>query len=104
VTELASGKLVLDEPADGVTRLTIANPGRSGALDHELLDALADAARSLDARCLVITGSGSMFSAGYDLGDLEHGAPSESGTFERSASPLVAHPFHAAIEAIEAYE
>jgi enoyl-CoA hydratase/carnithine racemase len=98
VTELASGKLVLDEPADGVTRLTIANPERRGALDHELLDALADAARSLEARCLVITGSGSMFSAGYDLGDLE------GDEFERSASQLVAHPFHAAIEALEAYE
>jgi enoyl-CoA hydratase/carnithine racemase len=64
VTELASGKLVLDEPAEGVTRLTIANPERRGALDHELLDALADAARSLEARCLVITGTVSMFSAG----------------------------------------
>jgi enoyl-CoA hydratase/carnithine racemase len=98
VTELASGKLVLDEPAEGVTRLTIANPERRGALDHELLDALADAARSLDARCLVITGSGTMFSAGYDIGDLE------GQDFERSASNLVAHPFHAAIEALEAYE
>ena len=98
MTELASGKLVLDEPAEGVTRLTIANPERRGALDHELLDALADAARSLDARCLVLTGSGSMFSAGYDIGDLE------GQDFERSASNLVAHPFHAAIEALEAYE
>jgi enoyl-CoA hydratase/carnithine racemase len=98
VTELASGKLVLDEPAEGVTRLTISNPERRGALDHELLDALADAARSLDARCLVITGSGTMFSAGYDIGNLE------GQDFERSASQLVAHPFHAAIEALEAYE
>jgi enoyl-CoA hydratase/carnithine racemase len=46
----------------------------------------------------VITGSGSMFSAGYDIGDLE------GDEFERSASQLVAHPFHAAIEALEAYE
>ena len=98
MTELASGKLVQDEPADGVTRLTIANPERRGALDHELLDALAEAARSLDARCLVITGSGAMFSAGYDIGDLE------GQDFERSASQLVAHPFHDAIEALEAYE
>jgi enoyl-CoA hydratase/carnithine racemase len=98
VTELASGKLLLDEPAEGVTRLTIANPERRGALDHELLDALADAARSLQARCLLITGSGPMFSAGYDIGDLE------GQDFERSASQLVAHPFHAAIEALESYE
>ena len=97
MTELASGKLLLDEPAEGVARLRIANPDRRGALDHEILDALADAARELEARCLVITGTGKVFSAGYDLGDLE------GQDFERSASQLVAHPFHAAIEALEAY-
>jgi enoyl-CoA hydratase/carnithine racemase len=91
-------KLQLDEPADGVARLTISNPERRGALDHELLDALADAARTLDARCLVLTGSGSMFSAGYDIGDL-HGAD-----FEEAAERLVAHPFHAALEALDSYE
>jgi enoyl-CoA hydratase/carnithine racemase len=90
-------KLKLDEPAEGVVRLTISNPERRGALDHELLDALAEHARTLEARCLVIRGSGSVFSAGYDLGNLE-------GTeFEESAERLVAHPFHDAIEALEAY-
>ena len=71
MTELASGKLVLDEPADGVTRLRIDHEARRGALDHEILDTLAETVRSLDARCLVLTGTGSMFSAGYDLGNLE---------------------------------
>jgi enoyl-CoA hydratase/carnithine racemase len=98
VTELASGKLLLDEPADAVARLTIANPERRGALDHEILDALADALRSIDARCLVIRGTGKVFSAGYDIGSFEE------PEFERSASQLVAHPFHDAIEAVEAYE
>jgi enoyl-CoA hydratase/carnithine racemase len=97
VTELASGKLVLDEPAEGVARLTISNPERRGALDHEILDALAEAARTLDARCLVIAGSGRMFSAGYDIGNLE------GRQFEEAAERLVAHPFHDAIEALDAY-
>ncbi|HVD58031.1 MAG TPA: hypothetical protein VNC17_14405, partial [Thermoleophilaceae bacterium] len=66
-----SDKLQLDEPADGVARLTIANPERRGALDHEILDTLADHARTLEARCLVIRGSGEVFSAGYDIGNLE---------------------------------
>ena len=96
-TDLASGKLVLDEPADGVTRLRIDNESRRGALDHEILDALADCVRSLDARCLLLTGTGSMFSAGYDLGNLE------GKEFEKLAARLVAHPFHAAIEALEAF-
>jgi enoyl-CoA hydratase/carnithine racemase len=97
MTELASGKLLLDEPGPGVARLTISNAERRGALDHEILDALADAARTLDARCLVIAGTGPVFSAGYDLGDLD------SQSFEESAEKLVAHPFHEAMEALEEY-
>jgi enoyl-CoA hydratase/carnithine racemase len=93
-----AGKLLFDEPGDGVARLTISNPERRGALDHELLDALAEHARTLEARCLVIRGSGQVFSAGYDIGNLEE------QEFEQSAERLVAHPFHDAIEALEAYE
>jgi enoyl-CoA hydratase/carnithine racemase len=92
-----SGKLQLDEPAEGVARLTIANPERRGALDHEILDALATHVRNLDARCLIIRGTGSVFSAGYDIGNLEQ------QEFEESAQRLVAHPFNDAIEALEAY-
>jgi enoyl-CoA hydratase/carnithine racemase len=98
VTELAGGKLRLEEPADDVARLVIDNPERRGALDHDILDAIASVASELEAHCLVITGSGSVFSAGYDIGNLEE------GTFEQSASELVAHPFHQAIESLEAYE
>ncbi|NLT07792.1 MAG: enoyl-CoA hydratase [Solirubrobacterales bacterium] len=94
---MASGKLVRDEPADGVVRLRIANPERRGALDHEILDTLAETVAGLDARCLVLTGTGPVFSAGYDLGNLE------GREFEESAEKLVAHPFHAALEALEAF-
>jgi enoyl-CoA hydratase/carnithine racemase len=90
-------KLPLDHPAEGVARLTISNPDRRGALDHEILDALAAHARTLDARCLVIRGSGEVFSAGYDIGNLEE------QDFEESAERLVAHPFQDAIEALDAY-
>jgi len=90
-------KLLRDEPVDGVARLTISNPERRGALDHEILDALAEHARTLDARCLVIRGSGDVFSAGYDIGNLSE------QEFEESAEGLVAHPFHDALEALEAY-
>jgi enoyl-CoA hydratase/carnithine racemase len=98
VTELASGKLLLDEPAPHVTRLRISNPAKRGALDHEILDALAETVKGLDARCLVITGEDRMFSAGYDIGNLE-----EQQFAERSEK-LVAHPFHDALEALEGYE
>ena len=97
MTELASGKLILDEPAAHVARLRISNPEKRGALDHELLDALAETVRGLEARCLLLTGEGKMFSAGYDIGTFD------DAHFEEQAEKLVAHPFHAAIEALEAF-
>ncbi len=95
--ELASGKLIRDDPAEGVVRLRISNAARRGALDHEILDTLAETLTGLDARCLVLTGTDDVFSAGYDLGNLE------GREFEENAERLVAHPFHDAIEALEAY-
>jgi enoyl-CoA hydratase/carnithine racemase len=99
--ELASGKLVLDYPAEAVARLTIRNEERRNALDHEILDALAATLPRLDSgievRCVVITGAGKMFSAGYDIA----GIPDQ--TFAADAEALVAHPFHAAMEAISAH-
>ena len=88
----------MDEPAPGVARLTISNPGRRGALDHTILDALATTVPRLDARCLIVTGEGEMFSAGYDLSGLPEGILAEE------ADRLVAHPFAAAIDAVEQYE
>ena len=88
---------MFDEPAPGVARLTISNPAKRGALDHPILDAFASELPKLDARCVIITGEGTTFSAGYDIAALP--APA----FADEAERLVAHPFGAAIEAIEAY-
>jgi enoyl-CoA hydratase/carnithine racemase len=95
----SGGRLLADEPAPGVARLTISNPDKRGALDQPLLDAIARALPSLDARCVILTGQGSMFSAGYDIGDLQAGGGER---FAQEAERLVAHPFTAAIEAIAA--
>ncbi|HMA26623.1 MAG: enoyl-CoA hydratase/isomerase family protein [Solirubrobacterales bacterium] len=99
--ELAGGKLLVDEPAEAVARVTLNRPDSRNALDHELLDGLAAAMpsldRGIDVRCVLITGAGKAFSAGYDIAAI----PSE--TFERDAEALVAHPFHAALEAIAAH-
>jgi enoyl-CoA hydratase/carnithine racemase len=98
---LAGGKLVLDHPAEAVARLTISNPERRNALDHEILEALAEVLPGLDRgveiRCVVITGAGEVFSAGYDIADI----PEE--TFATDAEALVAHPFQAAMEAVSAH-
>ena len=95
--ELADGKLRLDQPADHVARLTIDNPAKRNALDHEILDAFAATLPELEARCLLVTATGPVFSAGYDIGNL----PREE--FADRAEALVAHPFHEAIAALDAF-
>ncbi|MFI4984478.1 MAG: enoyl-CoA hydratase/isomerase family protein [Solirubrobacterales bacterium] len=114
--ELADGKLLVDEPAGGVVRLTISNPSKRNALDHPILDAITatlaemapwgdasgdagagSSAPGPDARCVVVTGAHGMFSAGYDIGEI----PEDE--FETRAERLVAHPFTEAIDALEAF-
>lgn len=94
----AGGKLLLDRPAEAVARLTVSNPERRNALDHEILDAIAEVLpqldRGIETRCVLLTGAPPLFSAGYDI------AGFEDASFERDAEALVAHPFHAAMEAI----
>ena len=94
-------KLLLDFPAAAVARLTISNPAKRNALDHEILDAITATVPQLDSgidvRCLVITGADPVFSAGYDIG----GIPDES--FSEDAEALVAHPFPAAPETLDAF-
>jgi enoyl-CoA hydratase/carnithine racemase len=96
--EFAGGKLLLDQPAEAVARLTISNPPRRNALDHEILDAIAEVLpqlnRGIENRCVVLTGAPPLFSAGYDIA----GIPEQS--FEQDAEALVAHPFHAAMQAL----
>jgi enoyl-CoA hydratase/carnithine racemase len=98
-----AGELLEDHPADGVVRLTISNPDKRGALDHPLLDAIAAAVTRLSedpsVRALILTGRDGRFSSGYDLSGLE-GLP--RAEFVRRAEALIAHPFTAAIEALEA--
>lgn len=103
--ELADGKLLIDEPSDGVVRITISNPAKRNALDHPILDAISATIEELsgvsgspsNARCVMITGAHGMFSAGYDIGEI----PDEE--FEERAERLVAHPFTQAIDALEAF-
>jgi enoyl-CoA hydratase/carnithine racemase len=101
VTELASGKILLDRPAEAVARLTLNNPEKRNPLDHEVLDTIAatlpELADGIETRCIVITGRGRAFSAGYDIGGID------DASFEQEAEALVAHPFHAAMEAVSAH-
>ena len=95
-----TGRLLVDEPAGGVARLTISNPAKRGALDHAILDAFVAVLPTLDARCVIITGEGRTFSAGYDIGGLE--SETQAGA-AAEASRLVAQPFADALDALDAH-
>ena len=99
--EFAGGKLLLDHPAEAVARLTLNRPDSRNALDHEMLNGIAEAMPSLDRgielRCVLLTGAGGIFSAGYDIGGFSDDA------FEAEAESLVAHPFARGLDAVAAH-
>src|SRR4051794_6270739 len=99
--ELAGGKLLLDEPAESVARLTLNRPDSRNALDHETLQGLADTMPTLDRgieiRCVILTGAGGIFSAGYDIGGFSE------EEFESEAESLVAHPFARGLDAVASH-
>ncbi len=63
--------VLIDNPVTHVRRLTLNRPHKRNALSHALRSELFDALRAADAdrdiHVIVIRGSGSSFSAGYDL-------------------------------------
>jgi enoyl-CoA hydratase/carnithine racemase len=92
------GSLAADSPAEGVARVTIDNAAKRNALDRPILEGLASTLPGLDARCVILTGAGSVFSAGYDIGDLSPERLAEE------AAELLTHPFEAALAALDAVE
>jgi enoyl-CoA hydratase len=63
---------LVDEPAEGVRRITLNRPEKRNALFHplrgEILEALREADRDDSIRVSIVRGAGKCFSAGYDLG------------------------------------
>jgi enoyl-CoA hydratase/carnithine racemase len=60
---------------DGVVTVTIARPEKKNALSIRVRDAISDAfdAFAIDeaVRCIVVTGAGDVFSAGFDLAEFQ---------------------------------
>ena len=63
--------VLIDEPAEGVTRLTLNRPDKLNALTYELIAELHAALDAVDAdhtcRVVILTGAGRGFCAGLDL-------------------------------------
>lgn len=70
--------VLIVERADGVATLTLNRPEKRNALSVELRDAISDALDELAAdetiKVVVITGAGTVFSAGFDLSEFDRAA------------------------------
>jgi len=93
------GVVHVEEPAPGVALLTLSNPDKRNALDRTLCESLRFTLERLDARCVVLTGEGRAFCAGYDIAELL-GEGYEDGAAD---SVEAHHPFPGALAAIETY-
>ncbi len=71
MTDPMEPNVLLDSPAEGVTRITLNRPTRLNALTYDLVTELHDALRAIDAdqscRAVILTGAGRGFCAGLDL-------------------------------------
>jgi enoyl-CoA hydratase len=72
VSEQTYELILVDEPAEGVRRITLNRPEKRNAISTplrtELLDALRAHDHDPDVRVTIIRGAGDCFSSGYDLG------------------------------------
>ena len=83
---MSESPVVIDQPREGITRITLNRPGRLNAMTSELVEGLHDALDVVgaDASCrvIVLTGSGRGFCAGLDLGG--YGSAPNSEGFGRT--------------------
>ena len=78
----ASDSVLLVERAGGVATLTLNRPAKRNALSVELRDSISDALDALatdsEIKAVVITGAGTVFSAGFDLSEFDRAAGDEA--------------------------
>jgi enoyl-CoA hydratase len=88
--------VLTDLDASGIATLTINRPEALNALNAEVLEAVATAARGLmgKARALIVTGSGKAFVAGADIAQMQGLGRAEAEAFARRG-----HAFGQALEA-----
>ncbi|MGY9074573.1 MAG: enoyl-CoA hydratase/isomerase family protein [Acidimicrobiales bacterium] len=101
-TPMAGGTVLLDHPADGVTRITLNRPERMNTLTYELVSDLHLALDVVDAdhscRAVIMTGSGRGYCAGLDLngfgvvpGTEDFGRPQQGMAVQQYIAELIHH-------------
>jgi enoyl-CoA hydratase/carnithine racemase len=83
------------DDADGVLTLTIDRPEKANALSSEMLTTLADHVESVTAdqttKVVILTGVGSVFSSGADLGEVTNGLSTDPA-WERLSTAIATCP------------
>ncbi len=85
---------ILVSPEAGSVILTLNRPERANAFNFEMVNelrsALADAEKDPQVRCVALTGSGDVFSAGQDISEMKRGeVVSYREHLEKTYNPLV---------------
>jgi len=80
-----------DEKDDQLT-ITIARPDKANALTEAMLNDMAARIEGARAKALVLTGEGSVFSAGVDLEDVRNGTLATSPAWERLSGAVAKFP------------
>lgn len=84
---------LLEELENGVLTLTINRPplnAFSPSLSESLMEALRRSEHDPDVRCIVLTGSGTVFCAGGDVGSVSDG-PEDDNTSAKETDPKAEH-------------
>ena len=77
----------LEDAGDQLT-ITIARPDKANALTEAMLNEMAERIERTTAKALVLTGEGSVFSAGADLDDVRNGTLATSPAWERLSAAV----------------
>ncbi|QQE74381.1 enoyl-CoA hydratase/isomerase family protein [Brevibacillus composti] len=84
---------ILYELSDGVAVITMNRPEKFNAftekMNKEITDALKQAQKDPEVRCILFTGAGRAFNAGQDLGDVQGGAVDFGGFLRNRYNPMI---------------
>ncbi|GIM47762.1 enoyl-CoA hydratase [Collibacillus ludicampi] len=84
---------IMYEITEGIAKITLNRPDKFNAfteqMHKELIDALKQAGKSQDVRCLVLTGAGKAFNAGQDLAEVQEGDVDFAGFLRERYNPLI---------------
>ncbi|KQL46304.1 enoyl-CoA hydratase [Brevibacillus choshinensis] len=84
---------ILYEVSEGVAVVTLNRPDKFNAftekMNKEITDALKQAQKDADVRCIVLTGAGRAFNAGQDLGDVAGGEVDFGGFLRERYNPMI---------------